>query len=237
MSYIIDIILIALIVFVVVSSKKKGFVASLLESLSLIISTAFSYFLTPRISDFLYENVVSGIVRNKFENALAQNVSQKASAATKVTELTNTIPSFAVKLAGFVGVDLNELSRAASTGKNFSTDEIINVVMDKVAYAVLIVAIKALVFIVLFIVLALLIKSLTKIIGKIANKLPIVGKVNKLLGAALGVIKAIILVFVICTVLYFIAGASNGSSFTEIIESSKIYGFVSGINPVINFLN
>lgn len=237
MSYIIDIILIALIVFVVVSSKKKGFVASLLESLSLIISTAFSYFLTPRISDFLYENVVSGIVRNKFENALAQNVPQKASAATKVTELTNTIPSFAVKLAGFVGVDLNELSRAASTGKNVSTDEIISVVMDKVAYAVLIVAIKALVFIVLFIVLALLIKSLTKIIGKIANKLPIVGKVNKLLGAALGVIKAIILVFVICTVLYFIAGASNGSSFTEIIESSKIYGFVSGINPVINFLN
>ena len=84
MSYIIDSILVALIIFIVVSSNKKGFVASLLESLSLVISTALAYFLTPGISDFLYKNVISGIVRNKFENVLAENVSKNASAVTKV---------------------------------------------------------------------------------------------------------------------------------------------------------
>lgn len=236
MNYVIDIALIVLLVLVVSASVKKGFLTSLLESLSLAISATLSYFLTPTVSEFIYQKFVYNSVKTKLSETLSK-VTSGESLGDKVAELVGNIPASATRLAEAFGVNINSLADSV-TNSSVGTDEaLINTVTDKIAYNILIVAIEALVFLVLFILLAVIIKLLAKLIGKAANKLRLVGPLNRLLGGALGLIKAALLILVICTVLFFIAGASDNSTVVSTIEASKIYGLISANNPIINFLS
>ena len=71
---------------------------------------------------------------------------------------------------------------------------------------------------------------------KKVNKIPLIGKVNEILGGVIGAVKAVIVVFVACTVLYIVVGIMDENAFVEAVVNSKIYSFVCEYNPVVNML-
>ena len=68
------------------------------------------------------------------------------------------------------------------------------------------------------------------------EKIPLVGQLDTVLGLALGVVKAVVLLFAASVVLYIIAQTTDPGSPLESLETSKIYMFMNEYNPIIGVL-
>ena len=95
---------------------------------------------------------------------------------------------------------------------------------------------KIVVFIVLFIVFSILLKLASKVLSSLLDKIPLVGTADSVLGGVLGFVKAVIIVYVICTLCYLIVLSDNAENIKPIISDSYIYQVLIENNPVINFI-
>lgn len=95
---------------------------------------------------------------------------------------------------------------------------------------------RILVFVILFIVFSILLKIVSKLLSALLDKIPLVGTANSVLGGALGLIKAIIIVYVICTVCYIVVMSDNAGNLKEIISDSYIYQFLIENNPIVELI-
>ncbi len=234
MTYIIDIIFIALVIFVVVSSSRKGFVSTLLDTFSTIISAIASYLLCNPLAEKIYELFVHDLVRTRFLRVLDE-INSGVSITEKAAAMIEGLPPMAVKLAESAGLNMNSVISTVSSGGNLTNEQLADFAVDKIGYDIMITIIEILVFIVLFIVFALLVRFISKFFENV-NKIPFLGKLNSLLGGVIGIVKAIILLFFVCTIVFFIVSASDPNPLVDAINGSKIYMFVTANNPVMDLI-
>lgn len=234
MNYIVDLILLAIFIFIVVRGMKKGFVTTLLDSLSVVISGIASYFLCSPISEWIYDNFISGIVKSKFTEVLKSAVPSGATLTEKIDKLVGSLPSFAVNLADYSGMDVKGFSAQIGSSAAQSAEQLVDSVADKVAYNILIFIVQGIVFFALFVLISFAVRFISRVLGRLLEKIPVVGSLNKGLGAVLGIIKAAAVLLLICTVLYFAVGSSANSDIISAVEASKIYMCITKYNPIIN---
>lgn len=232
MAYIIDIVIIALFVFVVVSAYKKGFISTVIDSLAIVISSVISYMFFEQVAEGAYNLLVRDLVETRFTRVL-DDISSTLSVADKVSAMIEGLPPSAVKLAEVMGVNFNSLS--LSMGGNLSNDELIQLAVDKIGHTIMINVTEVVTFIIMFVVLTIALRFLAKALKKV-NDIPVLGKFNGILGGVIGVIKAAAIVFVVCTAFYFIAGMSGAGPVIEAINNSKIYAAIIENNPIVNLI-
>lgn len=95
---------------------------------------------------------------------------------------------------------------------------------------------RVIVFVILFIIFSIVLKLASKLLSSLLDKIPLVGTANSLLGGVLGLIKAIIIIYVICTVSYLIVISDNAENLKPVISNSYVYQFITENNPVIDFI-
>lgn len=233
MNFIVDAIIIALIVLVIVRSSKKGFVSSLIDTFSMIIATIISYMFTPEVSQFVYDSFIKNSVSKGFEKVLDE-MNANAAVTDKVDAMIASLPASAVNLAESLGIiNLNSIGAGIHMPGVVDNNQLIATVLNDLAYNVMITITKVVVFFVLFVVATLLLRMVSKFFENI-NKIPLIGKLNASLGGVLGVAKALIIVLVVCTVMYFIASSSDNADLVGAIGSSKLYNFVTENNPLLD---
>jgi hypothetical protein len=91
------------------------------------------------------------------------------------------------------------------------------------------------VIVVLFVLVAILIRVISKLFEN-TNKIPFVGKINSLLGGAIGVVKAVVILIVVCTVMFIISSASEPNPLVEGINGSMIYTYLTENNPFLDLI-
>lgn len=91
-------------------------------------------------------------------------------------------------------------------------------------------------FAVMFVVFSILLKLASGLMSSIINKIPLVGTANSVLGGILGFLKAVVIVYVICTVCYLIVVSDNAENLKPVISNSYIYQFITENNPVTDFI-
>lgn len=234
MAYIFDVIIIALFVFLVVTAYKKGFVSSVIDTFALAISGVLSYKFFEPVAESAYNLFVRNLVETRFTRVL-DSVSSSMSVADKVSAMIDGLPNGALKLAEVMGVNFSSLKQSVSASGNLSNDELINLAVDKIGHTIMINVTEVVVFVLLFVVFVIVLRLLAGFFKKL-NKIPLVGTLNAVLGGVIGVAKAIAIVFIVCTVFYFIAGASGATPVIEAINSSKIYMFIIENNPIIKLV-
>lgn len=233
MGFIVDGVLLALIVLVVVASAKKGFVKSVMDSLALVISAIATYKLFQPVSKALYDGFVYDMVRTKLVRSIEDSYNT-LSFQEKITRMTDTLPESGIRLAKSFGINIDAL---INTVTESTTDkELVDQFLNKVAYDAVFFIYEIVVFVIMFILLALVVKLLAKFISSILEKIPVLGTANTLLGGVLGIVKAVALVFVVCTVIYFLRGATDDANIINAVDMSKLYAFVTEKNPVINLI-
>lgn len=230
-----DIVIIALMVLVVVLSAKKGFVASCLDTFSLAISAFSSYVLCPIVSQEVYNKFIRDLVKTEFRQALDE-MSANLSIQEKISGMLNSLPETAIKLAESMGVDVNGASTALVSSVATSEEAFIDMVVDTFAYNIIITLTEIIVFIALFIAISILVRLISSFFSHNLEKVPVVGKVDTLLGLVLGVVKAVVLLFAASVVLYIVAQTADPGSPMENLEASKIYMFMNEYNPIIEVL-
>lgn len=96
---------------------------------------------------------------------------------------------------------------------------------------------KVIVYVVVLLLWLLIVKLVAKIFSSVLSKLPIIGKIDKLLGAVLGLFMGI----VFASLIVYVAGIvlKEGTELYTVIEGSKIAAFIRKINIfnlVFNFI-
>jgi hypothetical protein len=79
--------------------------------------------------------------------------------------------------------------------------------------------------------------AVIRIFDTTIEKIPLVKETNKITGGILGLLKAGVIIFVVSTVLFFVAGVSDNEEFISFIYSSKIFELVNNNNPLLNIFN
>lgn len=234
MTYIIDIIIVALFVAVVALAYKKGFLSTVIDTFALAISGVVSKMFVEPVAEGAYNLFVRNLVETRFTRVL-DDISSSLSVTDKVNAMVEGLPPSAVKLADIMGVNFNVLANSMTTAGNASQEEFIRLAVDKVGHPIMIAVTEVVTFIVMFVVIALALKFLAKMFKK-ANDIPLLGKFNAVLGGVIGVVKAAVVIFVVCTIFYFIAGMSGAGPVIEAINNSKIYAIIIENNPIVNLI-
>lgn len=233
MNFIVDAIIIAIIAIVIVRSSKKGFVSSLVDTFAMIIATIVSYMFTPEVSQFVYDSFIKNSVSKGFEKVL-DDMNTNAAVADKVDAMIASLPEGAVNLADRLGIiNLNAIGAGIHMPGVIDNNQLITTVLNDFAYNVMITITKVVVFFILFVLATLVLRMVSKFLENI-NKIPLIGKLNSTLGGVLGVAKALIIILVVCTVMYFIVSSSDNVDLVGAISDSKIYNFVTENNPLLD---
>lgn len=234
MSFVIDILLVVLVGFVIYRAASKGFISTVLDTLSVFISAIVAKMFSAPVAEKCYDMFVHDLVRTRFIKVLDE-LSSAISIREKVLAMIDGLPPMAVKLAEASGVDMSSLANSVSVAGNATDEQIADIVVDKIGYTIMINITEVLIFLVLFILVALLIRFVSKFFEN-TNKIPLVGKLNSVLGGAIGVVKAIVILVVVCTGLFIIASASDPNPLVDGINGSTIYTYLIENNPFLDLI-
>lgn len=136
----------------------------------------------------------------------ASVLSEKVTNSTSIGTFTKIINDFTSSLPFFVSgmVNNSEPGEASAIEKIFAsviasteTDNITHRIADDIVKPYLLVPIRALIFVAIFVIIFVVLKLLSNLIRWV-NKIPLIGGINKFLGAIAGIAQGAVVIFLIC---------------------------------------
>lgn len=233
MEFILDIIFIALAVAMILLGAKKGLVKALLDGLSTIISGVIAYILSEPVAKFIYDAFVRGVVKGELKKGLEESGTDFASVSESVNALVSELPEGALNLASKFGFNVNDAVSNIVNSAPDSNETLVETLMTNIGDNIFITITEAVTMFALFIVVSIALTFVIRLLNGVVKKIPVVKQTNKLAGGILGLIKAVVIIFVISTVLVFV----QSEELAPIINSSKILEFVNNNNPLLNIFN
>lgn len=233
MEFILDIIFIALAVAMILLGAKKGLVKALLDGLSTIISGVIAYILSEPVAKFIYDAFVRSVVKGELEKGLEESGTDFGSVSESVNALVSELPEGALNLASKFGFNVNDAVSNIVNSAPDSNESLVETLMTNIGDNIFITITEAVTMFALFIVVSIALTFVIRLLNGVVKKIPVVKQTNKLAGGILGLIKAVVIIFVISTVLVFV----QSEELAPIINSSKILEFVNNNNPLLNIFN
>ncbi len=194
-SIIIDVIMILVILLMTYLAAKRGFVKTVISLVGFVIAAFVANFLAAQLAQLVYDSFISADVSSKIATTILEAGGITAGIAG-VKELVTGLPIPFTDM-GVVAGQIDSMGSSLSSDVNVAAEQIADSVVAPIATPL----IQALLFIVFFIVLGILVSIVARIISRGINMVPIVGGINKFLGAIVGVAQGLILVFLIAMVI------------------------------------
>lgn len=206
MNFFLDLSLIALIAITIFVCWHKGFIRSVLGVGKALLCVLVTYLFGTHVSAFLSEHWISGrVTQYVYERLLA--LFEAGVETFDIGVITDNLPSwvqgFLEKSGVDVGTILGNLTTVDTAGlQNLSQSlagPIVKLISDIIGYAAV------------YLISLILFSVLSRILIKIAD-LPLIRKVDKILGCALGVCSAFIYASVYTLLLFAILSMIEGSN-------------------------
>lgn len=223
MTYIVDIILVAIFALVILISAKKGFFKSLVD----LIGSLAAVLIAKLLSESAAKAVFDGFVYKGAESALAQSLGE-AGSTDYVEQIENALASLPEGLNGILqimGIDSSSLTDKLS-GVNLNGDNLVESLMNTVVVPVGTAVVQFVLFVILALAMIFIVKLLAKLIDKIVKKLPVIKGFNKTMGAVFGIFRGFIIVVIISMLLSVVVGFIGNEALIESVENSMIINAV-----------
>ena len=202
-----DILLVIVFVGTVLSSMRKGFLRCILSLACVIAAIAVAMTFSQPAAEWCYDNILSA-------------------AAMTVNQVIGEIPDFLVSQLTEFGIDVNAVAEEISSLKLSAQDTAEMISKDIVRPGVL-VLLKMFCFILIYLIVRFLLGFLSSLIKGI-SKLPLLKQVNKGLGAVIGALKGVAIVFLVCTLLNAIPlDYFDPPIFAQAVDNSLICNFIN----------
>lgn len=250
--YIVDVVLICVALGIVMRSYRKGLVASVIRLVGTLAAYAGAWIVSGPISKGLYTNFARGWVEQFAADLVPADLQTTIESIRSIGGLESmgiTIgeagKEVSQRLAEMLGeYGLNNLPFGLSVDSESLGSELTALVMEKglsaaqaltqallepLATAVLRVA----AFVVVFSILSILVSILYRI-GVGFNHLPLIGGVNRLLGACVGLLEAAIVLYLLCAALAIVSallGGQNELLSWSNLQNAKLFSYIVGFNP------
>ena len=223
MNIFLDCLVVVLVCFFVLDGYKKGLVRSFVEILGAILSFVLALILSPYIVQFIYDIFLKTSLTNTVSSILAQNTGIEPD--QKAFEILKAVPAFISNSINSYGVTVESLTSAisakdpANTIVDLLSPVVLNIIRVFILYPL---------FIIFFFISKLAAKKLSNIVH-----IPILGKLNSILGAVIGLFKGILILLIISGVIKFVLnGYYNAPDFlsNETISQTVIFRNIYNFN-------
>lgn len=223
--WIIDLLLVLLAAVMIIAAARRGFFVTVLRLGAWIVSIAVAGVLSAALAQPVYEAFAAPAVRELIEQNIGAAVdgSQAAQAAQKVI---SELPEAVQQLADFAGISTQGLIDNLKGG--FSVADAASLLEQSVVAPIATAAIRMLICLILFVLLLVALRFLCRWLEKL-REVPVLKQTDWILGAALGLVKAVLLVFVLSLVLRAAAAVSSDEAFVQAVENSRIAALTSGL--------
>lgn len=227
-STIVMILILALMVFFVFRGYKKGFLRLAITTFSFVIVIILATSLATPVSNLLentavgtkVESSVSDLVESKTEEYLddAQGSISSEDESSFIESLP--LPSY-IQNVLISGNTVEEYAQMQiETFEEYITAEVTEVILSAIAYVIV------------MIIAAILLRIILRL-AKFVNKIPIIGGLNKILGALLGFCQALLIIWAIGLLIIAFSSTSLGSSAIAIIQNNAVLDFLFDNNLLI----
>ena len=212
MGIILDVIVIAIFALNIFICYKKGLVKLAVGLIAVVVAIILAVALYKPVSNLVMEK--TGI-NEKIENLIIENFSAKTSEGQEVR---------------YVGL-IDYIEKYATDAVNKTQNEIVYETAGTLAVKVT----NVIVLLAIFIVVRALLLLLT-FVSDMITSLPLIKQCNEVGGVVYGIIKALLIVYVILAILFFVVLVSGNTQISDIVSSSYITKFLYEHNIILNIL-
>jgi len=182
--YLIDALFLILGISLVCVYAKRGFIKSILNFFKTILAFVAAYFLGGRLAQLLCDKWLSGVVRG-FVYGKINGIYQGATESFDADAVISSLPDFLM-------TDKMQASLNAAQG---SGEQLVESMTDSIATPIASLFSNILGYVGVFLIAIIVLRIVAGLLSAICDKLPIVGALNRLLGALLGLLIALTVLF------------------------------------------
>ena len=212
MGIILDVIIVAIVVLNIFICYKKGLVKLAVGLIAVLAAIILALILYKPVSNIIIKNTD---IDEKIENAIINNFSADTHGNGEVR---------------YVGI-LDYLEKYVDDAINKTQNEIVYETAGTMAIKIVNTAVLLGIFLIVRIVLQLL-----TFVSDIITSLPIIKQFNEVGGVLYGIAKAILIIYVILAILFFVIFATENATISNAIADSFITKFLYEHNLLLNIL-
>ena len=214
-----DVVLIALLIYTGVKGYNKGFVQSLLEIAATFIIIPLAMILAIPISSVVYENTpVVKEIENNLTVYIVENANKKEENNKQEETKTPNI------IQNMINKNLND---TVSQTKE-------NVIRDT-AKSITKMAIQAVIILAIYIIANIVLMVFRSTLGGLIDNLPIINNINGLAGTVLNIIKYALILFVVLYLLNIYQSATMNKEISRFISNTVVTKELYN-NNIINYI-
>lgn len=212
MGIILDVIIIAIIALNIFICYRKGLVKLAVGLIAVLVAIVLSLILYKPISNTIIKNTE---IDEKIEKIIIENFSAETDGNTEVR---------------YVGI-IDYLEKYVDDAVNKTQNEIVYATAGTMAVRFINIAVILLIFLVTRIALIVL-----TFVSDMITSLPILKQFNEVGGILYGIVKALLVIYVILAIVFFIVYITGNTKISEIISNTYITKFFYEHNLLLNIL-
>ncbi len=225
MSWILDLAVILIIAIFTLIGIKRGAIKEIVSLVGVVVALLLAFYISKPASVVVYDKVVGETIYNAVYDAVEENV------GADIDSTIDALPEEIIKASDALGVDIKaELEQGVDGNKNLARN-VADIINNSLAKPLVVSVIQIVIFIILFIILKVLIGWLGKVLN-IVSKLPVIGQANTLVGGIVGAARGIIVALILCYVVIIILNIKPEGVFginLEDAQNTKLFSFLSGV--------
>lgn len=236
LPYVVDILIVLVFVSAIIYGYNRGFVKMILSiaaiSLSLLIAGAFSAPLAQWASEKFVAEKVSGYVDGYIDSVIEETglASDEASgsyfdgAQQKITEV---LPKELASLLKSYDISVDDIFEKVSPEDTLK--EVGEKITVKIQESVVLPVLKVITFIILFLGSSLVFRLIIAIVCLVTKKLPVIKKLNKVLGAVLGAVRGVSVVAVLCIFMVLMTKLFPDNALSAAVSQATLTNFINDL--------
>ena len=229
MSIIVDLVLVAIVIVVVVLAAKKGIISTIAGILAFVLAIFCAVQTAKPVAEVMYKAFFYKTVQKELYKVLPEK--STASLAEKSQYVIDCMPEFAKKQAEKVGINLAAVSSQIQKTK-MGSGELYEELEDKIIHPISVEVLKHILYFFLAVIYGLLLRLIFGAIASGIKQNDTVSKADTGVGAVLGIIEGLVIVFLLCNLLTYIQPRIENPKFYQAISESKIISTVEKFDPM-----
>lgn len=221
-SILFDVATVAIIALTVYEGYKRGLLKTVISIAGLILACLAAFIISNPVGDAINSSCMNKIVTGTLTKTV------KSGSGDFLSKIIGSIPNT-------VGTSLSGISKNLGDASEKAVSEAISAVCAPVSSIVS----RCIAFIIILIICIIAIRVIAHF-SDVLKHIPIVGTLNAVGGAVVGVIKAFLIMFLISTVVSVsvsvMALGKNPVITQKTIESTYIYKYIDNMNPLTRML-
>ena len=218
-----SLVIIALVI--IVKYAQRGFMQALIQFTGVVLALGIAVVASSLIAKAIFNAAIRGQLVDAIQGLMRSPMSKQISAAMRY------VPAILLNLlAAAYGDNYTSLMQDALNTRQDAAEYI----ADSIVAPAVVPVMSTLIFFVLFLLLLLVVK-LTARAFKSVNQIPLVGPVNILLGGALGVVVAALVLCLIVKAVSMLSAINGGEGILisqNLIRKTILFRLISAYNPV-----